>query len=283
MKRWIAAASQAASGSSPTSAAGAGPRRPRSSRPTSCARSSPQSRAERIGRGAEPGPEATRAGGRARRASSDRRPRRARSRAACDRRARLTRAEECSTIVRGIELTARRLPWRRSIAVSTRRSRPVVILLAVASASWAPRRRARASRSATSTSRDLTLAVNAKGEALLTYTRQNGKVAARPALGRDQRSHARPERPAGRVQGRLRGRLGEVRAAPATGRRSRTRAGRTTGRRSSSASRRARRRTAATGRCRRGSGFCRCAASPRSGRSRAHSASTSRTGAARSP
>ena len=103
------------------------------------------------------------------------------------------------------------------------------------------------------------LAVNGKGEALVTYT-ANGQqkrvlawdaVNANPPVARRQ---------AGRVQARLLGRLRQV-PRRRTGRRSARRACRTTARRSRGRWPRARRRTARTGRSRRGSASSRTTAS----------------------
>ena len=108
-----------------------------------------------------------------------------------------------------------------------------------------------------------TLAVNAKGEALVSYTRSNGTPrhvlvwGAVNALPRPRGSRRCGSRSTTRAAGGSTG-------SRATGRRSRTPAGPTTGRRSPTSSPAATRRTARTGRCRAGSGCCRCSASSRS-------------------
>ena len=102
---------------------------------------------------------------------------------------------------------------------------------------------------------------------------------ARARLGRRQREPTGARLEAGRVQARLLGRLRQV-PQRRTGRRSAPRAAPTTARRSRGGWPRARRRTARTGRSRRGSASCRTTACPRPA-ARPGGSCTSRTGRAR--
>ena len=128
----------------------------------------------------------------------------------------------------------------------------------------------------------LSLKVNARGEALVSYRKRRRSAARRPGLGRRERARAGSRTAPGEVPVRLHRRLAHARRAATPGR-SGTSAGRTTARGSSCSSPPARRPTAPTGRCSAGSGSRRCAASTRFSPSRRHSSSTSRTGRARCP
>ena len=127
------------------------------------------------------------------------------------------------------------------------------------------------------------LAVNAKGEALVTYTRANGQASTRAGVGRAERDRPR------RVPSRSSGSSSTTREGPgstarrATGARSRTSAGRTPVLRFRTALPRAPPRTAPTGGFRSGSGCSRSAASRPFSRPTWPGSCTSRTGRRRSP
>ena len=114
----------------------------------------------------------------------------------------------------------------------------------------------------------VSLKVNGRGEALVSYREVGRRAPRRARLGRRECTRARSAAAAGAVPVRLQRRLAHARPA-ATRARSATAAGRTTARRSSSSSPPARRRTAPTGRSSAGSACRRCAASTRSGREHA--------------
>ena len=128
--------------------------------------------------------------------------------------------------------------------------------------------------------RGVTLQVNARGQALISYTRSR-RAPQHARLARDQRPCARPERAAGALLPRLHRRAPSLRRASGNG--SGTPAARTTARGWSCSSPHARRLTARTGRCSAGSGCCRCAASSRGSRRSAPTSCTSRTGRVRCP
>ena len=127
----------------------------------------------------------------------------------------------------------------------------------------------------------LSLQVNARGEALVSYRKASGERRDVARLGRRERARAGPAAAAGALSVRLQRRLAVARHRAVRRARSGTRARRTTVRGSSFSSPPARRPTARTGRCSAGSGSRRCAASIRSSPSRRRSSSMSRTGRGR--